>query len=162
MKSNSYQLNNLYFRLFDVKKQLHIFDMHNCVMPKSVIKFVDQLKQLKQYDMNIEFPNYIGATIAQTNLNKLTAKIIYKNQQICKYENEICNKQMQIFGLTHVHNKWFVTCNKFTGDANEKMLLDACTKLNYKIINEETSPSKLDDINFVYSEFGDVTSNIKS
>jgi len=122
-------------------------------MPKSAIKLIDQLKQ---YDMNVEFPNYIGVTIEQSNLNKLMAKTIYKNQQISKYENEMCNKQLQIFGLTHVHNKWFVTCNKFTGNANEKLLLDACTKLNYKIVDEETSPDKLDDINFIYSEFGEI------
>jgi hypothetical protein len=153
MKSNSYQFNKLYFRLFDVKKQLHVFNTHNCPMPKSAIKLIDQLKQ---YDMNVEFPNYIGVTIEQSNLNKLMAKTIYKNQQISKYENEMCNKQLQIFGLTHVHNKWFVTCNKFTGNANEKLLLDACTKLNYKIVDEETSPDKLDDINFIYSEFGEI------
>jgi hypothetical protein len=100
-------------------------------MPKSAIKLIDQLKQ---YEMNVEFPNYIGVTIEQSNINKLMAKTIYKNQQISKYENEMCNKQLQIFGVTHVHNKWFVTCNKFTGNVNEKLLLDACTKLNYKIV----------------------------
>jgi hypothetical protein len=57
-------------------------------MPKSAIKLIDQLKQ---YEMNVEFPNYIGVTIEQSNINKLMAKTIYKNQQISKYENEMCN-----------------------------------------------------------------------
>lgn len=146
-------MNKLYYRLFNIGYQYYTFDTYGYV-PQHVKNIT---KHLKQCNMTMLFPNYIGIVVHQldTNVDKLLTKAIYKDMQISK-NNKSHDIKIQKFGLTYVHNKWFVTCNKFTGDANEKLLLDACKMLNYSIVTEESTHNELNDITFTYSEFGEI------